>query len=370
MIPFVDLRAEYHSIRAEIDDVIRNVFEQGQFILGENVRLFEEEFAAFCGTSYAVGVASGTEALQLSLVACGVGAGDEVITVANTAAPTALAVTMIGARPIFVDIGPETSTMNPAALEKAITEQTRAIIPVHLYGCVAEMDPILRIARQAKLHVIEDACQAHGAEYRGSKAGTLGDTGCFSFYPTKNLGAYGDAGMIVTQDRALHDKIRMLRNLGQSGRYHHRLLGFNSRLDELQAAILRVKLRHLEEWNKTRANLAALYSKSLQRLPLTLPATPDYCRRVFHLYVIQAENRNRLHEYLRAAGVSTEIHYPVALHLQEAFQYLGIAEGSLPYTERAAKKVLSLPLYPHLKPELVQQIASLIRDFITKEASA
>ncbi|MCI0616278.1 DegT/DnrJ/EryC1/StrS family aminotransferase [bacterium] len=369
MIPFIDLRAEYHSIQAEIDDAIRTVFDRGQFILGENVQLFEQEFAAFCGASFGVGVASGTEALQLSLIACDVKTGDEVITVANTAAPTALAITAIGARPVFVDIDPETSTINPSLIERAITNRTRAIIPVHLYGCVANMDPILRVARQAKIHVIEDACQAHGAEFKGRKVGTIGDLGCFSFYPTKNLGAYGDGGIIVTNDQRLYEKIEMLRNLGQSEKYHHQVLGFNSRLDEIQAAILRVKLRHLNEWNKKRTDLAALYSELLQRLPLKLPPNPDYCSRVYHLYVIHVKERDRLQQYLRNAEVDTQIHYPIPMHLQQAFQYLGMSEGSLPFTEKSAHQVLSLPLYPHFSPELIERVVSHISNFMTKETS-
>lgn len=370
MIPFIDLRAEYFSIQTEIDDAIRRVFNRGQFILGENVQLFEQEFASYCGTSFAVGVASGTEALQLSLIACDVKAGDEVITVANTAAPTALAVTMIGARPVFVDIDPETCTINPALIEKAITDRTKAIIPVHLYGCAASLDPILKIAKQAKLHVIEDACQAHGAELNGRKVGTIGELGCFSFYPTKNLGAYGDGGIIVTQNKNLYEKIKMLRNLGQSKKYDHQLLGFNSRLDEIQAAILRVKLRYLNEWNKMRTNLATLYSKSLQTVALKLPANPSYCSRVYHLYVIHTKNRTRLQQYLRNAGIDTQIHYPTPLHLQEAFKYLGMQQGSLPFTERSAQEVLSLPLYPQLSAESVQQIASYISNLLLKEVSA
>ncbi len=367
MIPFIDLRPEYHSIQAEIDAAIRKVFDRGQFILGENVQLFEQEFAAFCGASFAVGVASGTEALQLSLIACDVRTGDEVITVANTAAPTALAIAAIGARPVFVDIDPETCTINPALIEKAITDRTKAIIPVHLYGCVANLEPILRIAKQANIHVIEDACQAHGAEFNGRKVGTVADLGCFSFYPTKNLGAYGDGGIIVTNDQRLYEKIEMLRNLGQSEKYHHQVLGINSRLDEIQAAILRVKLGHLNEWNKKRTDLAFLYSKLLQDVALKLPPNPSYCSRVYHLYVIHVKDRDHLQKYLRNAEIDTQIHYPIPLHLQEAFQYLGMAEGSLPFTEKSAQQVLSLPLYPHFSSESLEHVASRIAHFMTKE---
>lgn len=370
MIPFVDLRKEYQSLQAEIDNAIRSVFDRGQFILGENVKLFEHEFAAFCGVPFAIGVACGTEALQLSLAACDVHADDEVITVANTAAPTALAITAIGARPVFVDIDPQTCTINPALIQKAITNRTKAIIPVHLYGCVANLEPILRIAKQAKLYVIEDACQAHGADFAGRKAGSIGDVGCFSFYPTKNLGAYGDGGMIVTKDKDLYEKLRMLHNLGQFEKYDHRILGFNSRLDEIQAAILRVKLPYLTNWNEARANLAALYSRLLKDLPLQLPANPEYCMRVYHLYVIQVKNRDRLQKYLRKKEIDTQVHYPTPLHLQTAFQYLNLKPGDLPDTEQSAQQVLSLPLYPQLSSTAVELIASHVSDFLTKDASA
>jgi dTDP-4-amino-4,6-dideoxygalactose transaminase len=369
MIPFIDLREEYHSIQPEIMHAIQTVFDRGQFILGENVKLFEQEFASFCGVPFAVGVASGTEALQLSLVACGVQAGDQVITVANTAAPTALAITAIGARPLFVDIDPETCTIDPTLLESAITNRTRAIIPVHLYGNVANLEPILRIAHHAKIPVIEDACQAHGAEFDGKKVGTIGDLGCFSFYPTKNLGAYGDGGMIVTRNKELYEKLRMLHNLGQSEKYNHQILGFNSRLDEMQSAILRVKLRYLNEWNKRRSDLAALYSKLLQDLPVKLPANPDYCSRVYHLYVIHTKNREGLREYLRNAKVDAQVHYPTPLHLQPAFEYLSVKRGELPFTEESTQEVLSLPLYPQLKPASVELIASHISNFFAKEKS-
>lgn len=370
MIPFIDLREEYHSIQPEIADAIRGVFDGGQFILGENVKLFEQEFAAFCGAPFAIGVASGTEALQLSLIACGIQAGDQVITVANTAAPTALAITAIGARPVFVDIDPETCTIDPALIESAITNRTRAIIPVHLYGGVANLEPILRIAQQAKIPVIEDACQAHGAEFAGKKVGTIGDLGCFSFYPTKNLGAYGDGGMIVTRKKDLYEKLRMLHNLGQSEKFNHQILGFNSRLDEIQSAILRVKLPHLNEWNKRRSDHATLYSRLLQNLPIKLPANPDYCSRVYHLYVIHAKNRDGLQEYLRNAKIDTQVHYPTPLHLQPAFEYLNVKRGTLPFTEKSAQEVLSLPLYPQLRPASVELIASHISNFFAKEKSA
>jgi dTDP-4-amino-4,6-dideoxygalactose transaminase len=367
MIPPIDLHAEYFSIKAEIDDAIQNVLKKGQFILGENVKKFEEEFAAFTKSSFAIGVSNGTDALHLSLAALGVKDGDEVVTVANTAASTALAIAMTGARPVFADIDPITCTINPDGVQKVITDRTRAIIPVHLYGCPVDLEPLLKISRKAGIHVIEDACQAHGAFYKGKMTGTLGDVGCFSFYPTKNLGAYGDAGMIVTNDEELHAKIVMLRNLGQTDRYHHKFVGFNKRMDELQAAILRVKLRHLNEWNKKRDELAAVYARSLQGLPVVLPVNPDYGRRVYHLYVIHLENRDALFQHLRKREIFAEIHYPVPLHLQESFQYLGIKEGSLPISESSAKRVLTLPLYPQLKVDDIQQVVSSLHEYFTKE---
>jgi dTDP-4-amino-4,6-dideoxygalactose transaminase len=366
MIPPVDLRAEYLSIQSEIDEAIKNVFEKGIFILGENVRKFEIEFKSFVGSSFAAAVSNGTDALHLSLVALGIAPGDEVITAANTAAPTALAITMTGARPVFTDIDPVTCTLNPEEVLNAITNKTKAIIPVHLYGCPTDLDPLLKISQSAGVPIIEDACQSHGALYKGKMTGTLGLAGCFSFYPTKNLGAYGDAGMIVTNNEEFHKRIVMLRNLGQTDRYHHKLAGFNNRMDELQAAILRVKLGHLNKWNKRREELAAIYSDNLKEFPIQLPVNPEHSQRVYHLYVIHAENRDALFRHLREREIFAEIHYPVPLHLQEAFQYLDIKRGSLPFTEASAKKVLSLPLFPQLAVESIGEVAFTIREFLSK----
>ncbi len=367
MIPPIDLRAEYLSIQSEIDAAIKSVFEKGQFILGENVKKFEDEFKEFSGASFAASVSNGTDALHLALVALGIGPGDEVITVANTAASTALAITMTGARPVFADIDPKTCTLNAAEAEKVITNRTKAMIPVHLYGCPVDLDPLQKISASSGIPLIEDACQSHGAKYKGKMTGTIGKAGCFSFYPTKNLGAYGDAGMIITNDEEFYKKIVMLRNLGQTDRYHHNLPGFNNRMDELQAAILRVKLKHLAESNKRREGLADIYSHNLRELSLELPADPEYGKRVYHLYVIQIENRDALLQHLREKEIFAEIHYPIPLHLQEAFRYLGIKEGSLPYTETSAKKVLSLPLYPQLTEQAVDQVVTCIRDFLKTE---
>jgi dTDP-4-amino-4,6-dideoxygalactose transaminase len=369
MIPAVNLREEYLSIQSEINDAIKKVFEKGQFILGENVKSFEEEFAAFIGSQYAIGVSNGTDALHLSLVALRIGEGDEVITAANTAAATALSIKMTAARPVFADIDPSTCTLSINSVENAISDRTKAIIPVHLYGCPADLDPLLDISQRKGIPIIEDACQSHGAKYKGKMTGTLGAVGCFSFYPTKNLGAYGDAGMIVTNDESLFEKILMLRNLGQTDRYHHKVPGFNNRMDELQAAILRIKLKYLDEWNRKREELASLYSRSLANVSIALPINPQYASRVYHLYVIHLNNRDALFEYLRRNSISAEIHYPVPLHLQEAFQYLGIKEGTLPFTEESAKKVLSLPLYPQLSANDVEIVASCIQDFLHSQKS-
>lgn len=274
---------------------------------------------------------------------------------------------MAGARPVFADIDPVTSTLNPDSIRNAVTKRTKVIIPVHLYGSPSDLDPLLDFSRSSGIQIIEDACQAHGAKYKGKMTGTLGDTGCFSFYPTKNLGAYGDAGMVVTNNEELYQKILLLRNLGQTDRYHHKILGANNRMDELQAAILRVKLRYLNKWNESRKNLAGIYTKNMQNLSIKLPASPVYSERVFHLYVIELNNRDSLFQHLRNHEIFAEIHYPVPLHLQEAFQYLGISEGSLPFTEASAKKVLSLPLYPQLTQQAVQQVTDCIREFLIKE---
>lgn len=360
MIPFADFRAEYLSLQTELQHALESVFESGSYILGENVKAFEAEFAAYVNVPFAVGVGSGTEALHLSLLACGIGPGDEVITVPNTSAPTAMAISASGARPVFVDVDPEFYTLDANRLEQAFTPAVKAIIPVHLYGQTADMDPILEMARRYNLVVIEDACQAHGAEYRGRKAGSMGHLGCFSFYPTKNLGAYGDGGMVVTSDPSLYEKLKLLRNLGQTDRYHHQIRGYNSRLDEIQAAVLRVKLQHLEEWNERRRRLAANYERRLENARVAVPRQRNDARAVFHLYVIRSYERDGLADTLKSKGVTTLIHYPIPLHRQEAYRDLGLPEGTFPVAERLAHEVLSLPLYPQMKEEDIAFIASVI----------
>lgn len=360
-VPFVDLSAQYASIKDEVSEAIAKVLERTDFILGRDVALFEEEFAAFCGVDYAVGVDSGTSALELALRAYGVGAGDEVITVANTFIATALAISFTGATPVLVDIDPDTYTLDASLLASVITARTKAIIPVHLYGQPADMDPILELAEQHGLVVIEDACQAHGATYKGKPVGSLGHAAAFSFYPGKNLGAYGDAGAVVTSDTKVAESLKMLRNYGSAQKYHHEMRGFNRRLDTLQAAVLRVKLPYLEAWSVARRRQAKLYSELLEDSVL-VPTEADYARSVYHLYVVRVKNREELQANLQAQGVSTGIHYPIPVHLQPAYQDLGYQQGNFPITERYAKEILSLPMYPELTSSLVRHVAGAIRE--------
>jgi len=361
-IPFIALTRQYASIKDEVDAAIARVLARGRFILGEEVAAFEEEFAAYVGARYGVGVGSGTEALHLALWACDLGQGAEVITVSHTAVATVAAIELAGARPVFVDVDPRTYTMDASLVEAAITPRTRAILPVHLYGQAADLAPLLDIARRYGLRLIEDCAQAHGATYQGQRVGAIGDAGCFSFYPTKNLGAYGDGGLIVTNDPALAERARLLRQYGWREHYVSSRRGTNSRLDELQAAILRVKLRHLDAWNERRRALATLYNQLLASSAVTTPSEPAYSRHVYHLYVIQSERRAALQAHLQAHGVGTLVHYPVPVHRQPAYASLGYAPGSLPATERAAGRILSLPLYPELTEEEVRSVCRLIAD--------
>jgi dTDP-4-amino-4,6-dideoxygalactose transaminase len=362
MIPMTDLKAEYETLKEEMDRAIREVLDSGWFILGPQVRAFEQEFAAFCGAEHGVGTGNGTDAISLALRACGIGPGDEVITVPNTAVFTVLAISAIGAEPVLVDIDPVTYTMDPAKLERAITLRTRAVVPVHLYGQPADMDPILEIAHRHDLVVVEDACQAHGARYKGRRVGTLGNAGCFSFYPTKNLGAYGDGGMVVTNDPQVVDRLQLLRNGGQQDRYHHAVKGANSRLDELQAAVLRVKLCHLDKWNEVRRTRAQEYASLLERTAVVTPTEADYARHVYHLYVIRSQQRDALLAHLRRRAIVANIHYPIPVHLQQAYRDLGLSEGSLPVAESCAREVLSLPMYPGLDTEAISCVAKAIRE--------
>ncbi len=363
-IPLGDLRREYAHIRSDVNDAIERVLQRGWFILGEEVEAFEAEWAAYCGVAHAVGVGNGTDAIHLALRAAGIGSGDEVIVPAMTAAFSGMAVSMAGATPVFADVDPNRYTLDPEAFEAAITPRTAAVIPVHLYGCPADMASILAIARQHKLLVLEDVAQAHGARYRDKRAGGLGDLAAFSFYPSKNLGAYGDAGCIVTDDASLAEKARMLRHGGQRRTYQHELLGTNSRLDEIQAAILRAKLPHLDAWNKQRQGLAARYGGGLRDCDdLVLPPVPDRVEHVYHLYVVRTSLRDALRNYLGGAGVTTGIHYPKGVHRQEAYAHLGYQRGTCPHAEAIASEILSLPIFPQLSASEVDQVIRLTRIF-------
>lgn len=360
MIPVVDLRAEYTAVKDEIDAAVQRVLESGWYILGKEVAAFEEEFAAWCGVSGAVGVGNGTDALHIALRACGVGPGDEVITVAHTAVATAAAIALTGATPVFVDIEPTTYTLDPVRLAAAITPRTKAIIPVHLYGHPADLGGILPIARAAGLWVIEDCAQAHGAEWQGQKVGSFGDLACYSFYPTKNLGALGDGGAIAGNDPALLERARLLREYGWQphNRYISEIEGMNSRLDEMQAAILRVKLAHLDGWNDHRRRLAEVYAAHLPASVIQ-PVERPGCRHVYHLYVVRSADRDALREKLRTAGVGTGIHYPVPVHRQAAYAHL--SPVSLPATEQAAAEILSLPMHSTLTEAQIEQVCATIQ---------
>ena len=363
MIPFSDLKLQYLSLKAEIDACVQRVLDSGWFILGQEVEAFEEEFAAYVGAAFAVGVGSGTEALHLGLLACNVGTGDEVITVSHTAVATVAAIELTGARPVFVDIDPRSYTMDPSQLEEMIGPATKAIVPVHLYGQTADLDPILSLARRHGLKVVEDAAQAHGAQYKGRRAGSLGDVGCFSFYPTKNLGAFGDGGLVVTSDEGVAEKLRLLREYGWTERYVSSIKGTNSRLDELQAAILRVKLKRLDEWNATRREHAALYDELLASAELGTPAEMKYGKHCYHIYAVRCKHREQLRKFLRERGVGALVHYPVPVHLQEAYRGLGRGEGSLPVAEQVAAEVLTLPVAPEITEGQIRKVCGLIGEF-------
>ena len=360
-VPFNDLAVQDAPLRAEILAVIARVVERGRYVLGEELRAFEAELAAATEVGYAVGVGTGTDAIRLGLEALGVGPADEVVTAAHTATFTALGISMLGATPVFCDIEPESMTLDPERLERAITPRTRAIVPVHLYGQAADLDPILAVARRHGLKVVEDCAQAAGALYRGRPAGSFGDAAAFSFYPTKNLGALGDGGAVATSSAKVAEAVRQLRNGGQSDRYRHDRIGVNSRLDEIQSAVLRVKLRRLEQANTERRAQAARYDAGLRgvRTPRELPGR----RHVYHLYVVRHSRRDALNEHLAQAGIGALIHYPIPIHLQPAYAHLGVPAGSLPETERAAREVLSLPLYPGLTPESQARVIEAVNAF-------
>ena len=365
-IPLVDLKAQYNSMKDEIDAAIQRVVRSGQFVLGPEVKAFEEEMAVYCGTKFAVGVASGTDALQLALLAYGIKPGDEVITTPFTFIATAESIAKCGAKPVFVDIDPRTYNIDPAQIEPKITSKTRAILPVHLYGQPAAMERILELAQKHNLKIIEDCAQALGAEYKARKVGSLGDAGCLSFFPSKNLGAYGDGGMVVTNDLAIDETVRILRVHGSKTTYQHVLHGFNSRLDALQAAVLRVKLKHLDRWNELRRSRTSLYSRLLSRIEgIQPPYIEKHNESSCNYYTIRLKdtrlNRNELRKHLESKSVQTMVYYPLSLHLQEVYKYLGHKPGDFPQSEMAQEQVLSLPMYPELSEEQIEEVAREIK---------
>lgn len=369
MIPFVDLKAQYASIKDEVNAAIQGILDSCQFTLGSEVAKFEEEFAAFSGAQIGIGVNTGTSALHLALLAAEIGPGDEVITTPFTFVATVAAIRYTGATPVFVDIDPVTFTIDPSAIEAAITPRTRAIIPVHLYGQTADMDPILAIARKHNLVVIEDACQAHAAEYKGRRAGSMGDMGCFSFYPGKNLGAYGEGGMVTTNNAAYARTIRMLRDWGAEKKYQHVLKGYNFRLEGIQGAVLRVKLKYLEGWTEARRAAAARYDAQFADSGVRAPVALAHNRHVYHIYAIRSPNRQAWQDALNASGIQTGIHYPIPIHLLPAHEDLGYREGQFPHAEAAAREVLSLPMFPELTEAQTTKVAHAVRALVEKQTA-
>lgn len=368
-IPFVDLGRQLRSIEDEVNRAIKRVLSSTRFILNREVSSFEREFAYFCQTKYAVGLNSGTDALYLALWAIGVGPGDEVITVPNSYISTTIVIHLLGAKPVFVEINRDSYNIDSEKIEKKINKRTKAILLVHLYGQPAEMGKIMRLAKKHGLFVIEDACQAHGAEYKGKKVGGIGDIGCFSFYPGKNLGAYGDGGAVVTNSKTLAEKLRLLRNYGQKTKYYHDVIGINSRLDEIQAAVLRVKLKRLGKWVEARRRNAQLYKKELEGVSqIILPKESDEVRHAYHIFAIRTSRRDALHGYLDSRGIATVLHYPKPIHLQRAYKFLGYGLGSFPITEECARTEISLPMFPELTVKEIRYISDEIKKFFKTKA--
>jgi len=358
----VDLKAQYHAIEDEIDAKIKEIIHSSHFIIGNNVTEFEKEIAAYYSVVHAVGVASGTDALHLAILGCGIGKGDEVITTPFTFIATAEAITYTGARPVFVDIDEKTFNIDVKKIRKAITKRTKAILPVHLFGLSADMEKIKELAAEYKLKIIEDCAQSFGAEYKGKKTGAIGDAGCFSFFPSKNLGCYGDGGMVIANDDNMAEKIRMLRNHGQKVRYYHSIIGYNSRLDEIQAGILRIKLKRIDEYNKKRRENASLYTEKLKEINVITPSEPDGYYHVFHQYSIRTSKRDSILNGLTEAGIASAIYYPVPLHLQESYKDLGYKKGDFPVSEAIASDIISLPMYPELTAEQIDEVCKTIKE--------
>ena len=366
-VPFLDLKTQYKQIEHEVLPMITVAMADGAFIGGEQVSCFEEEFAKFCDSSYCAGVNSGTDALRFALMAIGVGPGDEVITVPNTFIATTEAISQAGAKPVFVDVYPDTCNMDVSKIEEKISKNTKAIIPVHLYGQPADMDQVLTIAQENGIGVIEDACQAHGAMYKNKKAGSMGSVGCFSFYPGKNLGAFGEGGAIVTQDESIAQKIRMIRDHGQRKKYFHDLEGYNGRLDAIQAGVLRIKLKRLNDWNKLRLQNAGYYTELLSEVPaVMLPLEAEFATSVYHLYVILIDDRDGLQNHLNSKGIASGLHYPLPLHLQKAYDHLGYNKGDFPVAENIADRLLSLPMFPELTREQIEYVVESIKEYINR----
>ncbi len=361
MIPFVDLQAQYQKLKPEIDAALAEVLANSSFILGPQVAALENDFAAYCGAAHAAGVNSGTSALHLALLAAGVEPGDEVITTPMTFVATAAAICYIGAKPVFVDLDPKSYCIDPKNIEAAITNRTKVIMPVHLYGQPADMDPILEIAGRHGLSVIEDAAQAHGARYKGRRVGAIGKLGCFSFYPGKNLGAYGEGGIVITNDSEMVHTVKMLRDWGQEGKGNHVRLGYNYRLEGIQGAVVGVKLKHLEEWNRLRRAHAALYSELLADAACATPEVMDYAEHVFHVYAVRVQQREEVMQGLQQNDIACGVHYPKPVHLQPAFAYLGYHAGDFPHAEKAASEVLSLPMFPELTSEQIETVCSALK---------
>jgi dTDP-4-amino-4,6-dideoxygalactose transaminase len=364
-VPYLDLKAQYSSIKPEIDAAIARVLDSGQFVLGPEVAGFEQDFAVYCGASECIALNSGTSALHLALLAAGVGPGDEVVTAPFTFVASIAAILYAGARPVLVDIDPRSFTIDPAAIEAAITPRTKAILPIHLYGQTADMDPIMEVARRHGLVVIEDAAQAHGAKYKGRPAGSIGDMACFSFYPGKNLGAYGEGGAVTTNNPEYARTIRMLRDWGQDRKYHHVLRGYNFRMEGFQGAILRVKLRHLEKWTERRRGMVRQYNELLADCDIQKPNEMPWAHHVFHVYTIRTEDRDAMQSGLTEQGIQTGIHYPVPAHLQPAYSDLGYGPGDFPQSEAASKQVLSLPLYPELSSQAIAEVAGAVKKIVS-----
>lgn len=362
-IPFVDLKAQYQSIKTEVNEAIQRVLDNTSFILGKEVKDFEEAFADYVGAKHCIAVNSGTAAIQVAVQSCGIGAGDEVIIPANTFFATAEGISTANATPVFVDCDSVSYNIDVAKIEAAITENTRAIMPVHLYGQSADIDPIFEIAKRHNLFVIEDAAQAHGSLYKNIRVGAFGAAGCFSFYPGKNLGAFGEGGAIVTNDDEVACLARLLRDHGSQKKYHHEIIGYNFRMEGIQGAVLNVKLKYLDGWNNLRREHAAVYNSLLESSNLILPHEMEYARHIYHLYVVQSENRDDLMTVLKDADIQTGIHYPIPIHLQPAYEFLGHKEGDFPEAEKQAKQLLSLPMFPELANEQIERVANAVKGF-------